>query len=61
MTTCQLSESTPSHEEKTIESAIATATMELEKVRTRENVFNFAIFITATVARFNGNYAKMRA
>jgi hypothetical protein len=60
MTTCQLSESAPSHDEKSSESAIANATTPLEKVRTREKVFNFAISITVTVARFKANYAKMQ-
>jgi hypothetical protein len=61
MATCQLSESAPSHDEKSIERAMATATMALEKVRTLENVFNLAISITATVARFNAFYAKMQS
>jgi hypothetical protein len=59
-TTCQLSESLPSHDEKTRESAIAKATAPLEKVRTREKVLNFAVSINATVAIFALDYAKMR-
>jgi len=59
MTTCQLSESAPSHDEKSIDNTMATTTMALEKVRTLENVFNLAISITATVAIFIAIYAKM--
>jgi hypothetical protein len=61
ITTCQFSESAPSQEEKAMEAAIAIATMALEKVRTLENVFNLAISITVTVARFIANYAKMHS
>jgi hypothetical protein len=43
-----------------MEAAIATATIALEKVRTLENVFNLAISINATVARFVEMYAKIR-
>ena len=42
-----------------MEAAIAIATIALEKVRTLENVFNLAISINATVARFVGMYANM--
>jgi cell division protein FtsL len=56
-----LRDSEPSQEEKRIERSIARATTALEKVRTAEKVFNFAISITATVARFAAIYAKMQA
>jgi hypothetical protein len=59
--TCQLSDSLPSHEEKISESAETRTTEMVENRRIDEKVFNFALSITSTVARFHHFYAKMRA
>jgi hypothetical protein len=58
--TCQLSESAPSHEEKTNERAIPIAAAREDAVRTVEKVLNFAVSINVTVARFVEMYAKIR-
>jgi hypothetical protein len=55
-----LSESAPSHDEKTTERAIPIAAARDEAVRTVEKVLNFAVSINVTVARFVGMYAKIR-
>jgi hypothetical protein len=55
-----LSESAPSHEEKTKERTIPIAAAREDAVRTVEKVLNFAVSINVTVARFMGMYAKIR-
>ena len=59
--TCQLRDSSPSQEEKTSESEATRITDTVENRRTVEKVFNFALSITSTVARFQRFYAKIRA
>ena len=59
ITTCQFIVWEPSQVEKIIERAIDIATAALERVRTRTKVSKWASFITATVAIFTRDYAKL--